>query len=177
MVVASQLIVRPSRNITKPPQIIFSKTVVPQQGNKKPCYLTYSFFSFSLYFSQPFHLFLSPYCFFLSPFPLFLSPFPSLSLTSPQQGKKRLVRGRVINGQAFVNTVYEQPGEISVKIYHPLSCTIFLTRLTSQLLEEWYRIEFLKDEKLTELEKQAPIELFRLERRKDLYKVRRVFYA
>ena len=73
--------------------------------------------------------------------------------------------------------MYEQPGEISVKIYHPLSCTIFLTKLTSQLLEEWYRIEFLKDEKLTELEKQAPIELFRLERRKDLYKVRRVFYA
>jgi hypothetical protein len=114
-VVAAQLVIRPPQIPSKPPQVIFSKNTIPEQG------------------------------------------------------RKRLVKGRVINGETFVSSVYEQGGDITVRTYHPKSCTIFYTKLSSSQLEKWYQKEY-NEKDITDLEKQGPILLLRVDRRKDLYK-------
>ena len=87
-----------------------------------------------------------------------------------QQGEKRIVRGRVINGQTFVSTVYEQGGEIAVSTYHPLSCTLYVSKISIQCLEEWYRSEY-GNTHLTDLERQAPLAILRLDNKNALFKV------
>ena len=88
----------------------------------------------------------------------------------PQQGVKCVVRGRQINGQTFVSTVYEQGAEITAQTYHPLSSSLFITKISIPALHKWYRDDHFHDSK-SELERQVTLELLKIEKRFDLYKV------
>ena len=77
--------------------------------------------------------------------------------TAPQQGTKVVARGRIINNQPFVATVYEQGSEIIAESYHALSSTKLTTRLLLPALQQWYREEYFDGNRADELSQQVRV--------------------
>lgn len=81
-----------------------------------------------------------------------------------QRGAKALCRGRVIDGEHFICTLYDSGDEITVTCYHRRTSTLFPCKIGLPALREWILLEHQKNAR-SELEKSTEPSILRHEHR------------